>query len=252
MSTNQLSLYFYRDFLNENANISGRNRIEMCELAYSFKKEKLLISILSLAILLSIVNLIVLFAIFKNKEVRRIFSLIELDLKFLLVLGFITYILSSLDSLAFFTYKTAILLIDLPPCYYIINGYFCFYFQSVFATLSPQILFFVFFAMFIERCCISFGLKSNGILGALLFILIMAITPVAHFKMFDQRQFENERIYCGKLLTTISQHITHAEYGSITVHFIISLMDFCLLIYNKRKIRAYRYVFKPFTLISCI
>jgi hypothetical protein len=140
MSSNQLSLYRFKDFLNENANISARNRIEMCELAHSFREEKLLIFIVFLSTLLGLINLIVLFLVFKNNEVRRIFSLLHLDLKFLLVLGFANYTISSFNSLAFFGYKTtSLLLIDLPPCYYIMNGYACFYSQSLLASICPQV-----------------------------------------------------------------------------------------------------------------
>lgn len=155
MSNNQ-SLYFYRDFLNDNANISARNRNEMIALSHSFRDQKLLIFTLFILALWSLFTLIMLYVVFKSKEVRRIFSLTHLDLKFIVITGGLTYLLSSINSLLFFSYQLSILLIlDFGPSFYISSGTTCFWSQNLFVSLCPLVSILVCAAMFLERCYIS-------------------------------------------------------------------------------------------------
>jgi hypothetical protein len=240
MSNNQ-HVYLYRDFLNENANVSARDRNEMCGLAYSFRQEKGLIFLLFIMALLSLLITILLYFIYKNKEVRRIYFLTELDLKFILMVGFVSYTISGINSLIFFVYQFAILLMDLSPCSYITSGFFCVHIQKLFVTVCPLISLLVFFAMFLERCYISLGLRSNGIFGFLLAFFIVAIPISIHVGMSEPKTYKDDRIFCGSILTRYEGVITYRAYISVIFEYVISLLDFCLLLYNKRRISAYRW-----------
>jgi hypothetical protein len=240
MSTSQLSLYFYRDFINNNSNISGRDRNEMCQLAYSFREQKILILIPLVGALLNVLTLIILYLVFKSKEIRRIYSLIQIDLKFLLVVGFIAYLIISLNSALFLTFKVVILVLDLSPCSYIIDGYFCFFSQALVVSVCPQLIFITFVGMFLERCFVSFGFNSKGTLALSFFLLILAIVPISYFLVYDKTTYQNDRVYCGKFTTTFDPTVTLVKYTVVFVDVIISILDLLLLILNKRRIRAYK------------
>jgi hypothetical protein len=232
--------YLYRDFSNEHANISNRDRNEMCMLAYSFRNEKLLIFTLFLLAFLSFLTLILLYFVYKSKEVRRIYSLVESDLKFIFVIGFISYVVASLNLFIFFSYQFTILLIDLPACFYVTSGYFCFYAQIPFTSICPVICLFVFYTMFLERCWASFGFKSDGKFSVLLTFLILTLFPVLQFAILDPKIYENERVFCASIITTFDSNFKSAAYATVVFDFAISLMDFVLLMINKRRIQAYK------------
>lgn len=234
-----LDVYLYGDFLNENANISTRNRTEMCDLAYSFKKQKLLIFTLFILTLLSIFNMTLLYFIFRNKEVRRIYSLTHPNLKFILVVMFMNYTAASLNSFVFFTYKIIILFLPLPACSYIIDGLFCFYSQFTFVSLCPVISFFAFFAAFLERCYTSIGFRIHRIFGLLLASVIL-LPALFNFTVFDPKIYQNERLFCASFLTTFESNFTFVAISSIIFEFAIGIGDFLLVLYNKRRIRIYK------------
>jgi hypothetical protein len=94
--------------------------------------------------------------------------------------------------------------------------------------------------MFVERCCISFGVKSNGSLGGIFSFLIVVGTSIAHLIIFNKKNFENDRLYCTKLLTVVDHNITNVEFVAIAIQFTVSLLDFLLLLYNKQKIQEYK------------
>lgn len=73
--------YLYTDFMGENANLSLKNRTEMCELAYSFHQYWPMIAFNLLYVVLSILTLILLYLICNCKEMRKVFSISVLDLK---------------------------------------------------------------------------------------------------------------------------------------------------------------------------
>jgi hypothetical protein len=232
--------YFYRDFYNDRANISDRDRNEMCLLAYSFRNEKLLIFTLFLLAFLSFLTLILLYFVYKSKEVRRIYSLVESDLKFIFVIGFISYVVASLNLFIFFSYQLSILLLDLPACFYVTSGYFCFYAQISFITICPVICLLVFFIIFLERCFISLGYSFNGSFAVLLILLILTLFPLLRLEIFDPKSYENQRIFCGCALTMYDPNVSFAAHSTILFDFAISLMDFVLLMINKRRIQAYK------------
>jgi hypothetical protein len=232
--------YTYQDFLGDNSNISGRNRSELCAMAYSFRQETLLIFILFILASLNALTLITLYLVYKNREVRRTLSLIHLDLKLILILWFSAYVVASLDSFAFFAYQVVILLIDLSPCSYLISGYFCFYAQIAFTSFCPAICLLLFFAMFLERFYTSIGLSSNGTFGFILCFFTMVISILSLPMIFNSSTYESERIFCGSAITVFDPNVTSAAYLSIIFDFAITLMDFFLLIFNRRKMQAYK------------
>jgi hypothetical protein len=239
MSNSQL-VYFYRDFLNENANISIRDRNQMCGLAYSFRNEKFLIFTLFILALVSLFTLIMLYVVYKNKEVRRIFSLTHIDLKFILVVGFSNYIVMTLNSLIFFLYQMSILLIDLSPCSYITSGFFCVHIQKLCVSICPVVSNYVFFAMFLERCYISFGFKSKGTFGFLLALIISVTTISAYFIQYEAKYYDYDRVFCSSILTLYDENVNYVIYATVTFEFTISILDFGLLLFNKWRIRAYK------------
>jgi hypothetical protein len=212
----------------------------MCRLAYSFRQQKSLIAINFTLSLLSLLTIILLYLIHKNKESRRIFSLVELDLKLIVITGGLTYLLSSINSFLFYGYYFMILLIDLPPCYYISNGFNCMLGQSFFWAIGSITILLCFFAMFLERCYISFGFKSKGTFGFLLALIISVTTISAYFVQYEAKYYDYDRVYCGMALTHLDRNVTSAAYFVIIIDFAVSLMDFGLFIINKRRIRAYK------------
>jgi hypothetical protein len=212
----------------------------MCILADSFRHQNLLILTLFLLSLLGFLTLILLYLVYTNIEVRKIFSLIQLDLKFLLIVGLINYTISSLNSMLFFGYQFIILLINLPMCSYITDGRFCFYVQNPFAGICPLICLFLFFAVFVERCYVSFGLKSNGAFGLILSIFIVTFPISLQCALFNSKSYVNERVFCASAFTTFDPNVVSGAYVSVIFDFIISLFDFFLLLFNKRRIQAHK------------
>jgi hypothetical protein len=234
------NVYFYRDFINENANISTRNRTEMYALAYSFRQEKLLILLNFILSLFSAITLFMLWKVYRCVEMRRIFSIVDSGLKLLLLFGYSAYIVGAVNSMLFFGYKFSILLFDFGPLFYIWSGKACFLAQVTFMSTCSLIIFSVFFATFVERLYVSIGLRSNGTFGCFLVFLILAQIIIFHLTLYEPKNYENERVYCSNILTTIDSNVMSSLYGSIVSDFVISLMDFALLVVNKRKIRAYK------------
>jgi hypothetical protein len=241
--------YFYRDFVNENANISTRNRTEMYALAYSFRQEKLLILINFILTSLSALTLFILLKIYKCDEMRRIFSIVDPGLKIILFLGYFAHIVGAFNSTLFFGYKFSILLFDFGPLFYIWYGNSCFWTQFTFVSTRSFINFSVFFATFIERVYVSIGFKSNCKFGCFLVFLILTLTLNGQIKLCDPKNYENERVYCDNLITMIDSNVILSLYILVMIDLTISLMDFCLLLFNKRRIRAYKWVLNCFRFI---
>jgi hypothetical protein len=140
----------------------------------------------------------------------------------------------------FFTYGVIILLLDLPISFYIWRGENCFYPQILFTTIGPQIGLLIVFVMFLERAYISMGFQSNGTLGFILSLFSVILPPAVQVPMFNPKQYENERVFCGSPLTTFDPKIITYIYFGMIFDFSITLLDFSLLLYNKRKIQAYK------------
>jgi hypothetical protein len=68
-------------FMNENANLSLKNREEICLLAHSFRERFDIIAINGLNTLMSILTLLFLYLLCNCKEILRIWALIGKDLK---------------------------------------------------------------------------------------------------------------------------------------------------------------------------
>jgi hypothetical protein len=234
------NISFDRDFINENANISTQNRTEIYALAYSFRQEKLLILINFILSSLSALTLFMLLKIYKCAEIRRIFSIVDLGLKILLLFGYSAYTVGAFNSMLFFGYKFSILLFDFGPLFYIWSGDACFWSQLIFISTCSLINFFVFFATFLERFYVSIGFKSNGKFGFFLVFLISALVVIIQLKLYEPENYKNERIYCDNLTSTFDSNLMLTLYGLIVVDFTISLMDFFLLLFNKKRIRAYK------------
>jgi hypothetical protein len=234
------NVYLYGYFMNKYANISTRNRAEMYALAYSFRQEKLLILIHFILSSISALTLFMLFKIYKCAEIRRIFSIVDLGLKIPLFFGLFAYIIGALNSMLFFGYQFSILLFDFGPLFYIWSGDACFWTQIVFMLTCSFIVFFVFFATFLERLYVSIGFRSNGKLGCLLIVLICTLTAIIHINIYNPTKYENERVYCDNPLSADDVNLMFMLRGVILADFMISLMDFGLLLFNKRRIRAYK------------
>jgi hypothetical protein len=73
-----------------------------------------------------------------------------------------------------------------------------------------------------------------------LVFLILVLTLTIQLKVIDLKNYENERVYCDNVVTTFDSTAMSTLYGLIASDLIISLMDFCLLFFNRRKIRAYK------------
>jgi hypothetical protein len=71
----------YTDFMKEKANLSTRNRQEMCMLAKSFRYQHSLVAIIFVQFLMSFLTLIILYRICKSPKLGRVFALVEMDLK---------------------------------------------------------------------------------------------------------------------------------------------------------------------------
>lgn len=234
------TVYYFRDFINDNANISTKNRSELCALAYSFRKENSIILVNFGLSLLSLLLLILIYFVYKNKEFRRVFSLVELDLKIIIVTGALTYIISSINSFLFYAYYFLILLIDLPPCSYIIDGFYCMLSQSLFVSVCSMALLTFFFAIFLERCYVLMGFKGKGIFGGILAIFIVIMAPIPQLIVVDKSMYLNDRVYCGLMLTKLDPNIISVAYSVIAFDFSVSLLDGCLFLVNKRRISAYK------------
>lgn len=75
------TLYYYKDFMDENSNLSLKSWDEMCDLAYSFKEDYFIIFVCLINWIFSLLTIILLFQIFKSKELKRVYFLSDLDLK---------------------------------------------------------------------------------------------------------------------------------------------------------------------------
>ena len=113
-----ISTYPYSSFNGVNANLSLKPYELVCEIAYEFTQSKTLIFINAIQCLLSGATVVLLYLIFKTKELRRVYSIIDLDLK----VGFdgclkhstitdsntprpVSYTIASINSTLFFFYK---------------------------------------------------------------------------------------------------------------------------------------------------
>lgn len=67
--------------MNENANLSSKDREEVCDLAYSMRNYYPIVLICFLNSFISLLTLILLFFIWRSKELKRVYSLSGLDLK---------------------------------------------------------------------------------------------------------------------------------------------------------------------------
>lgn len=83
---NTTKTYYYSDFLKDNANLSLKNHDEVCEVAYSFRKNNSIFGMVFLNALLSLLTLVLLYLLMRCKEMRRVWSLIDLDLKVIFLL----------------------------------------------------------------------------------------------------------------------------------------------------------------------
>jgi hypothetical protein len=94
--------------------------------------------------------------------------------------------------------------------------------------------------MFLERCYTSLGLKSNGIFGFILAFLIVITSIWAQFTIFKPKNYKNERVFCASPFTIYDKNVPTSASASVIFDFLISFMDFLLLIFNKWRIKAYR------------
>lgn len=234
------SVYIYRDFLNDKANISGRNRTEVYALAYSFRSEKLIVFTNIILFFLSALTLFMLWMIYKCVEIRRIFALIGLDLKILLSLGFSAYMIGALNSMLFFGYQSLILLMNFRLSFYIWSGKHCFLAQVLFISSTPSIYLLVYIATFIERLYASMGFRERGIFGTIASFIILVFSLVVQYVVIYPETYVNERVYCGKLLTTFYSNTTSSLFAAIAFDCLISALDYGLLRLNKRKIQDYK------------
>ena len=77
----------------------------MCALAYSFRQQYVFVIMDLMLCLLSLLTLVMLWKVFKNKELRRLYSLVEADLKMLFWVGFGAYLMGALNSFVYYGYK---------------------------------------------------------------------------------------------------------------------------------------------------
>jgi hypothetical protein len=83
-------------------------------------------------------------------------------------------------------------------------------------------------------------LKSSGTFGTLMVFFIIIISIFSTFVMFEPITYKNDRVFCGSAVTTLIPNVVLSKYVLVVADFIISLLDFLLLIFNKRRIRAYK------------
>jgi hypothetical protein len=186
-------IYTLKDFLDGKIDILSLNRSEICDFAYSFRQQKALIFTNLLFLLLSLLTLLFIYLVYINREFRRIFSLIELDLKIIVLTGALSYLISSISSSLFYGVYFIILLMDLPPCTYIINGTNCMWAQSPFASICTIASLLFFFAMFLERAAASIGLNGRGFFGGILSLLIVIVSPLPQLLVFDKKMYSDDR-----------------------------------------------------------
>jgi hypothetical protein len=67
--------------------------------------------------------------------------------------------------------------------------------------------------------------------------LILVLTLFIEINVYEPKNYENKRVYCSSFLTTNDSNVIFLLYSLILSDITISLMDFCLLLFNKRKIR---------------
>ena len=88
--------YYYRSYMNENSNITLNG--EACQIAQSFRQQKILIFI---NLVLALTSLLTLFVVHKVCKCKRIYMLVDLDLKIVFIAGLLMYVISSVNSLIF-------------------------------------------------------------------------------------------------------------------------------------------------------
>jgi hypothetical protein len=74
-------VYYYSDFIRQNADLSLKNSSEMVALAYSFRQQTSIIFIDVLQAVSSLLALVFIYCCVRSSEMRRVFSIVELDLK---------------------------------------------------------------------------------------------------------------------------------------------------------------------------
>jgi hypothetical protein len=83
----------YLHFLNENANLSLKNRDQMCQIAKGFRMELKILFIVGLQTVASLSTLVLLALLYKDREIRRLMNIINLDLK----AGFFWFLILNLN-----------------------------------------------------------------------------------------------------------------------------------------------------------
>lgn len=177
---------------------------------------------------------------YKNSEVRRIFSLTQLDLKFILLAGFINYAVMSINLFLFFGYQILILIFNFNRSFYVWTVKQCLFSQGIFTTISPQIGILLIFAMFLERLYISIGFKSNGTFGFLLSFFSVVLVSFFQYSIANSKTYEKERVFCGGGQIALNSKVFSNTFFLIIFDFTITIFDFLLLLVNKWKIRSYK------------
>lgn len=95
--------------------------------------------------------------------------------------------------------------------------------------------------MFLERFSRLLGLKSKGIVGLILAILMIytSIQPMFLTKIFE-KDFSNDRVYCTDLFTKHDKQMKLTPYGMSIIELVISALDFVLFWVNKRRMNVYK------------
>lgn len=190
---------------------------EVCAISYSFRQEKLLILANFSLCLISLLTLILLYVVYINREFRRIFSLVELDLKLIVVTGAIAYLISSISSFLFFGHQFVILMIDLSPCAYISNGFNCMVAQSFHASICMIANFLFFIGMFLERLYVFMGFNGRGFFGGIISLLIIILCPLPQLIITDESMYKNDRVYCGMVLTKLDPNVSFTAFEILII-----------------------------------
>jgi hypothetical protein len=57
------------------------------------------------------------------------------------------------------------------------------------------------------------GFKGNGVFGAILSFLMISLSPIPQILLMPPKTYENDRVYCGMLLTHLDPNVKYTVLG---------------------------------------
>ncbi|KAI6219081.1 hypothetical protein M3Y95_01128900 [Aphelenchoides besseyi] len=168
--------------------------------------------------------------------------LIMIPIIFVVGIGY--YLLGIFNALLLYSHRLIIILLDLTPCAYIMNGYLCYFVASQFS--SSCVMGYTIFhgSLLIERLLRTFLVSKRfqwlkSVVVGLMVICLLTLPNVYQYTLAMPSEQLNDRFYCHSPSLLTSEIKTRALQKALTFLICdccVTVGDVCLFVYNRRQI----------------